>query len=134
WWTLRDSEHATTPAARQLRQAYRLSTLQAMFQAGHLTRAVSVLRDAGVEPLLAKGWAVARLYPEPGLRPAGDIDLCVRPEQYSAAQRAVRCPGGPGGLADLHAGLNRKRDGQAFALLDDRRLDDLYQRSQRVRI
>ena len=46
-------------------------------------------RAAGVEPLLAKGWAVARLYPEPGLRPYGDIDLFVRPEEYSAAETAL---------------------------------------------
>jgi len=29
----------------------------------------------GVEPILGKGWAIARLYPERGMRPYGDIDL-----------------------------------------------------------
>ena len=52
-------------------------------------RGLRPLPGAGVEPLLAKGWAVARLYPEPGLRPFGDIDLFVRPEEYAAAETAL---------------------------------------------
>jgi hypothetical protein len=74
-----------------------------------------------VEPLLAKGWAAARLYPEPGLRPYGDIDLCVRPEDYAAAQDVLLRAGGHGTLVELHPGSS---------WLDDRSLDDLYARSQ----
>jgi hypothetical protein len=45
-----------------------------------------------VDPLLVKGWAVARLYPQPGLRPLGDIDLCVHPEQRDAAKTRLARP------------------------------------------
>jgi hypothetical protein len=128
WWRVRGTELTETAAGQQLRQAHRQHALWAALHERAVSQTMALLEAAGVEPLLAKGWAVARLYPEPGLRPYGDVDLCVRPAQYALAQRAVR------GLADLHAGLGRKRDGQAFALLDDRTLDALYERSQRVRL
>jgi hypothetical protein len=51
-----------------------------------------LLRSAGVEPILLKGWAIARAYPEIGLRPSGDIDLYVSPDQYAKAQAVVNTP------------------------------------------
>jgi hypothetical protein len=89
-----------------------------------------MLRNAGAEPLLAKGWAVARLYPEPGLRPPGDIDLCVRPEQYATAEAAIRKAGPDVIGVDLHDGFASHNT--AFALMDDRPLEALYERSQLV--
>jgi hypothetical protein len=68
-------------------------------------QAFGVLRGAGVEPLLAKGWAAARCYPEPGLRPYGDIDLFVRAAQLDAARAALRAAGGPPLPVDLHPGF-----------------------------
>ena len=64
-----------------------------------------------MKPLLAKGWAVARLYPEPGLRPYGDTDLYLRSEEYDAAVTALRNPDTLRGPVDLHRG---------FPELDDR--------------
>ena len=46
-------------------------------------------RAAGIEPILFKGWALARLYPEQGLRPYGDIDLWVRPEELDRMYKAL---------------------------------------------
>ena len=51
--------------------------------------AFSRLRSVGIEPILAKGWAIARLYPERGMRPYGDIDLCVHPDHFLKAFLAV---------------------------------------------
>ena len=82
-----------------------------------------MLRSAGVEPLLVKGWAVARLYPEHGLRPYGDIDLCVRPEQYAVALAALGAPEAETAMVDLHNGL---------PWLHRPSLDDVYERSQLV--
>jgi hypothetical protein len=125
WWRVRHGELQASPAALPLRQAYRLHTLQAALHERELVAAVTLLRSAGVEPMLGKGWAAARLYPEPGLRPYGDIDLCVRPEQYAAATAALGGPGAPECPVDLHRG---------FPWLDDRRLEDLYARSRLVRL
>src|SRR5437879_2966649 len=85
WWRVQQSDLRTSAPARQLRNAYRQNSMQAALQECHIQLAVTLLRSGGVEPLLIKGWAAARLYPEPGLRPYGDMDLCVRPDQLQAA-------------------------------------------------
>lgn len=86
-------------------------------------RLIAILRSVKIEPILVKGWAIARIYPEKGLRPYGDVDLCVPPEQYNAATTALLGPDGPRGTVDLHNG---------FASLDDASMDDLYAWSRLV--
>ncbi len=54
-----------------------------------IARVVTRLREHGVEPVLIKGLAVARLYPAPLIRTAGDIDLVVRDEDYNLAERLI---------------------------------------------
>ncbi len=125
WWRIRSSSLGTSSPGFQLHQAYRLHTLVAAVHERAIQRVVTLLRAAGVEPLLAKGWAVARLYPEPGLRPYGDVDLWVQPEQYAAAVAALRNSAPLGCAVDLH---------QRFYELKDRTLDELYARSRVVRL
>ena len=125
WWRVRSSELRTSAAAHELRQAYRHYTLQNARAEHQIVQAITLLRSAGVEPLLVKGWAVARLYPERGLRPYGDIDLCVRPEQHTAAVAALAAPTAEPVVVDLHKGL---------AQLHRPSLDDVYGRSQLVRL
>ena len=84
WRLYRSGLHHSGPA-RQLKQAYQLHTLEAAIRQEHLQELVLRLRCLGVEPLLIKGWSVSRLYPEPGLRPYGDLDICVRPREFSRA-------------------------------------------------
>lgn len=47
--------------------------------------ALRPLTDAGLEPVIMKGPALAVRYPEPGLRPMEDIDLLLPLEQHSEA-------------------------------------------------
>ncbi|MEP6922685.1 MAG: nucleotidyltransferase family protein, partial [bacterium] len=93
WCRIRNSPLNATPAAAELHQAYRLHAIQAALHEINIKQVLVLLRAAGVEPLLVKGWAIARLYPEPGTRPYGDIDLCVRPEDYSTARDVLRAAG-----------------------------------------
>jgi hypothetical protein len=109
----------------EFQQAYRLHTLQAALHEREIQQVFTRLRSIGAEALLGKGWAVARLYLEPGLRPYGDIDLYVRPEQYAATAAALRSPGAPACPGDLHRGA---------AELDDRSFDELRNRSQLIRL
>src|SRR5207249_8403384 len=72
WRRIGSSDLGLSSPGFELRQAYRLSSLQSVLHVRAVVQNVALLRSAGVEPLLAKGWAVARLYPEAGLRPHGD--------------------------------------------------------------
>jgi hypothetical protein len=103
-----------------LQETWRLAALHAAVLEERLPVAVARLRDASVEPLLAKGWAVARFYPRPGLRPYGDLDLYVRPAERAAARAAVDAR--PGIAVDLHRGLPE---------LDDRSFDAVLVRAAR---
>src|SRR5215470_1553124 len=105
WWRVRDSELRTSPAGGRLRDAYHLHGFQAAFHARDLSRIVTRLRDGGVDPVLVKGPAIARLYPERGLRPFGDLDLYVRPDQHNAASAIVDEWAGEFSPIDLHAGF-----------------------------
>ncbi|HEU4478073.1 MAG TPA: nucleotidyltransferase family protein [Pyrinomonadaceae bacterium] len=122
WHRLRNSALAKSPPAAELQQAYRLHAIQAALHETHLKEILKLLRYAGVEPILVKGWAIARLYPESGLRPYGDFDLSVRPDDYKLARAALRNAGDRYPV-DLHKGT---------ALLDDREWDEVFERSQLV--
>ena len=63
-----------------------------------------------------------RHYAEPGLRPYGDIDLCVRPDQARAAQAILACAGGRAPV-DLHAGIPD---------LPDRHWAEVFERSESI--
>jgi Uncharacterised nucleotidyltransferase len=116
-----DATLQVSPEAFELRQAYRLHSVEAALRVKQIEHALTLLRTSGVEPLLAKGWAAARHYPEPGLRPYGDIDLYVRPEQYQVAHAALFRSGIPPAPVDLHSGC---------PALEDRDMDPLYDRSE----
>jgi hypothetical protein len=122
WHRLRETPLRFTSVCRELRQHYRLQTLQALDREEAIRVLLVRLRAAGTEPILIKGWSSARLYPEPALRPVGDVDLCVPPDQLSAAATLLSaaplpCP------VDLHAGVPD---------LPDRRWDDVYRRARLV--
>src|SRR5438093_99206 len=85
WRRIRNTALRSSGEALELQQAYRLHALQAAMHDRNLERLVSCLTSSGIRPLLGKGWAVARLYPEPGLRPYGDFDFYVNPDQRSSS-------------------------------------------------
>ena len=126
WWRVRLSELNTDPVAFPLRQAYRFHNLQAALREHAVQQVVELLGSAGVVSVVVKGWTIARLYPESGLRPYGDIDLCVMEEQYALAETVLKSPEGRRYPIDLHHG---------FASLDKkRRWDELYAHSFLVRL
>jgi hypothetical protein len=71
--------------------------------------AVVALRAAGVEALLGKGWAAARHYAQPALRPYGDLDLFVPPAERARGLLALKQLARPLPV-DLHAGFAELRD------------------------
>lgn len=125
WRSVRDSRVNECEAALQLRSAYQLHSLQAAIHKTEIEEVIVLLNSAGVEPVLVKGWAVARLYPEEGLRPYGDIDLCFGPDQYQEAVAVLNSPDAAKYNVDVHEG---------FAQLDELSLDELMSRSEPARL
>jgi Uncharacterised nucleotidyltransferase len=122
WWRIRKMPLRETSSGELLHQAYRLLVLHGAMHERQVQKVFRSLRAAGIEPILIKGWAVARLYPEVALRPYGDVDILVRRRDRDRAEETVDekardC------FVDLHS--------PAFELAD-RSLEDLFLRSQLV--
>ncbi|MGH9875295.1 MAG: nucleotidyltransferase family protein [Pyrinomonadaceae bacterium] len=105
WWRLRESELRSCGAAEQMHEALRLYTLESRLNKSKIEEVFALLRSCGIEPILIKGWAAARYYPERGLRPYGDIDICVRPEEFQSAERALAGLDPRRFRMDLHSGF-----------------------------
>ncbi|MDT4967192.1 MAG: hypothetical protein QOJ64_1929 [Acidobacteriota bacterium] len=126
WWRIRESALAESPAGKQLQDAYRLHTLRALQAQDRIKSVFSFLRADDIEPILIKGWTNARLYPEIALRPYGDVDLCVRPDQYAEALRLLpKRENVKFFPVDLHTALGRLVDGSWDELHSRSRLIDL---------
>ena len=123
WWRLRHHALAHSQAGQALRAMYFVHTVAEQAATRRLVAVLERLRSAGVEPLLVKGWAIARHYPEPGLRPYSDIDLIVRPEEYDRARAALAASPSAGLPVDWHAGTER---------LDSRSFEELTARAEAV--
>jgi hypothetical protein len=90
-----------------LDEAYRSQQVYSMVCEHTLSLASKSLAEYGVEAVLVKGWGVARDYPEPALRPYGDLDLLVLPEALDEARRALDSAGLPPEVAiELHTEWN----------------------------
>lgn len=61
---------------------------QSMLQ--KLAKAWNTLEDAGIDPVLLKGFGLAQYYPQPYLRQWGDMDIYVGQENYHKACRVLR--------------------------------------------
>lgn len=123
WWRIRDTNLSETQSGDLLHQAFRLLTLQARIHEKQIQRIFRALRGNNIEPILIKGWSVARRYPQIGLRPFGDIDLLIRPHQrlqaawIGGSEQLRDC------AIDFHPG--------AFEL-SDRPVEELFARSRLV--
>ena len=125
WWRVRETELQNSAAAEELQQAYRLYTLDARLNKSRIETVFALLRSVAIEPLLIKGWAAARYYPEQGLRPYGDIDICVRSQDYQIAERALASLDPLRFKLDLHLGFAK------FGLENEA---ELFARSQLVNL
>jgi putative nucleotidyltransferase-like protein len=123
WWRIRHTALRANSAGEQLQHAYRYDSLQAALHERSLKQVIPMLQSYGVEPLVLKGWAIARHYPDPGLRHYCDIDLCVLPGQFTLAERTLRSQRSPEWNVDLHPG---------FGKFNDRQTEDVFSRSQLV--
>ncbi len=75
WLRLRKSAFADAPGLAPLRSAFQHHALTAARQERDLPHLLAHFNAEGIEPILFKGWTLARLYPHRALRPFGDFDL-----------------------------------------------------------
>ena len=69
---------------------YTLSQKRFMLARSLVIQITERLNNVGIQPLWVKGVILAEsLYSDPGMRPFGDLDLIVGPEEYSRAQGAL---------------------------------------------
>jgi hypothetical protein len=104
WRRLQDTKLEQTRSAISLKQAYRLFTIQSALFESHIEKASAISNASGVDPVLIKGWACARSYDEPGLRPYGDIDLCILQSQMEILKEALTALPQSHEI-DLHSGI-----------------------------
>lgn len=95
--------------------------LRAKLYEEKIKAAFELFRENGIEPILIKGWAVAREYPEKYQRIYSDIDLCVAQEFYRKGLELIDRAESRQLNIDLHDGLRH---------LDTVRWDDLYENSR----
>lgn len=83
--------------------------------------AFRLFRENGVEPILIKGWAIAREYPNPSQRVYSDIDFCVAPDLFQKCSQFVNDEEFKKLNIDLHCGLRH---------LDSFLWEDLFENSR----
>lgn len=106
--------------------------LMTKVQAERIRRAFVFFREREIEPILIKGWAIARFYPNECERFSADVDLAVNPDVYPQAleltERFLR-----GKLTiDLHRGLEQFDNLSFEDLFENSRLVDLNDIKVRV--
>lgn len=125
WWRVRNTKLESLASLDQLHQAFRLYTLESRVNQSKIAEVFGVFRSHSVEPVLIKGWTAARYYPDKGLRPYGDIDICVRRKEFQSAERAVATLDPVRYRIDLHSG---------FARFGAQEGEELFKHSQLVKI
>lgn len=74
-------------------------------QESRIAQAFSMFRNAGIEPVLIKGRAAGRYYPDDVLRESIDIDLAVSRADFEKSRKLIRKPAFDGLAVDLHREL-----------------------------
>ena len=88
-----------------------------------ITKAFSFFREHQIEPILIKGWAANRFYPEDDPRAFYDTDLAVSADDYDAAYRLIHSSEGSSLGIDLHRETRH---------LDTLPWDDLFARCELI--
>ena len=102
WWRIRDTALANSSCAASLQHDYRLQALRCAAYELRIAYLFRLFEQAAVDAILLKGWGSASFYADVTLRPYGDIDILVRPEDLARA-KAVLSDAAPSEIdTDLH--------------------------------
>lgn len=87
---LPDDQRPDKALATQMKQVCLYQIRQQTLWLPRIKAAVEALRNAGIEPVLLKGFGLADLYPKSYLRSWGDADIWVGIKNYHPACKALR--------------------------------------------
>jgi putative nucleotidyltransferase-like protein len=90
WFRIR--QHAAkcpSPVIQSYHGSYVSSAVRTAIYESELERLAHGLNVAGIRFILLKGWSLGRHYPVTSLRPPGDIDLWIDPEQRTVADTLI---------------------------------------------
>ncbi|MCB1022987.1 MAG: nucleotidyltransferase family protein [Acidobacteria bacterium] len=94
----------------------RWNVLQVKLQEHQACRVFAAFQEIGIEPILIKGFAAARYYPENIGRASVDIDLCFDPKDLEKAKDFISSNPISGVSIDFHEGF-RHLDSLSWELL-----------------
>lgn len=114
-----------------VKRELRLLLVAEVLRRDESAKLLRALEDAGVTPVVLKGYSLSHLYPEPTVRQSADLDIYVGLENEKNAQEALRAYGvqveerveevqeascyfEPVGCIELHAWLMCKEDRAAW--------------------
>lgn len=100
----------------------RWQILQLRLYEHHIERIFELFHSHKIEPILIKGWAAARYYPNPAHRFSSDVDLAVSSADFNRAEQIVKVY--PFNI-DLHRELRH---------LDKLEWEELFRRSELVEL
>lgn len=132
WHRVKRTRLRSSATALQLQQAYRHHTLEAARHERDITEILKLLKDNGIEPVLIKGWSIARLYPEKGMRPYDDTDLVICGDHYFAAKKVIQEQTLTEFSVDLHDGVDEFAFGKDDGFFEHSRLITLGEIDVRV--
>jgi Uncharacterised nucleotidyltransferase len=125
WARLRATPASGLSELAPLRAAWQHHALTAARQERDLPHLLAHFNASGIEPILFKGWTLARLYPHRALRPFGDFDLLVRVEEAERARDVLRTLG-----PDLQARADVDTAATLARYLPDRSEAELFGRAR----
>lgn len=90
WWAMKDTPAlADDERGASFRDTFHRQVLDQRLHEVKLGVVLDLTTRLGLDPLLLKGWSVARRYPSPGMRPCGDVDLAVPAADHVRLQEAL---------------------------------------------
>lgn len=99
------------------------NALQRRIQEINIAGAFDLFRENGIEPIIFKGWAAARYYPDNVFRSTHDLDISVPSSQYGLARSIAASSAGRKFVIDLH---------REFRNHDKRSWDELFTDSKLI--
>ncbi|WP_157216758.1 nucleotidyltransferase family protein [Flavisphingomonas formosensis] len=85
---------ADPPGSRRIAAVRRRAAMDMLAYQHFVQRVIGQISARGIAPLVTKGYALARLYyDDPAHRPAGDLDIAIRPGDWSAVLALLEAEG-----------------------------------------